>query len=139
MWIFYTPSKNRLPAGFLLVVILFSPLAVASHFFFRLNRGDYPWYADAIMIPIALYFIEAFPFSLAFLIGGLRRYRSGTFLFAWNNCRIWRSLIWTALLLSPACWTGYMFLEGFNARLYWVSAFFLAYFYSLLVLRACLV
>ena len=139
MRFFHTPAKNRTTIGFLLVTILLSPIAVASHFFIRLNRGDYPWYADAIMIPISLYVIEAFPFSLAFLVVGLGRYRSGAFLFTWNTRRLWRSLIWTALLLLPACWTGYMFLAGIDAHLYWVSAFFLLYLYSLLVLRACLV
>jgi hypothetical protein len=123
----------------LLIVILSSPLVVAAHYSLRLSRGDYPWNADAIMIPIALHVIGAFPFALLFLVLGLRRYRSGAFLLAWNSRSLWRSVIWTLLLFMPANWAAYMFLEGIDARFYWVPAYFVVYSYSLLVLRACLV
>jgi hypothetical protein len=138
MRVFYTPSKNWLTITFLVVVILASPAVVVSNFFIRDVRGDYG-IADAIMIPIASYIILAFPFALLFLIFGLRRYAPGRFLFAWNRRKFWRSLVWTALLLTPINWTGYMILDGIDGHLYWVAAFFLIYFYSLLVLRACLV
>jgi hypothetical protein len=138
MRVFYTPSKNWLTIAFLVLGIVASPFVVAAHFMIRDVRGDYG-IADAIMIPIASYFILAFPFALLFLVFGLRRYAPAVFIFAWSRRRFWRSLVWTVLLFMPASWTGYMFLDGIDGRLYWVAAFFAFYFYCLLVLRACLV
>ena len=138
MRIFRTPPKNWLTIAFLVVTILGSPVVVAAHFFIRDFHGDYG-IEDSIMIPIAGYFIEVFPFALIFLILGLRRYTPDRFIFTWNRHRFWRSLGWTILLLTPLAWTYFMIFDGINGRLYWVAAFFMFYFYGLLVLRAWLV
>jgi hypothetical protein len=138
MRVFYTPPKSWMTTVFLVIIILASPIVLAAHFAIRAIRGDYGT-ADKIMVPIAEYLILAFPFVLIFLVGGLRRYASGRFLFAWNTRRFWRSLLWTALLLTPVDWTRFMILDGIDGRIYWVTAFFVLHFYCLLVLRACLV
>src|SRR5579872_3071362 len=137
---FYTPQKSKAFVKTAVGVTFLSPLMVFAHFFVRMARGDYPWNADSIGIPIFIYWLLVFPFSLLFLIQGLRRYKPGVFLFAWNPRRPWRSAAWTIITIYPlGMSTAGMLLDGIYGRLYWVSAFFLLHLLLILIFRASIV
>jgi hypothetical protein len=117
-----------------------TPVVVTAHYFLRLMHGDYPWYADAIAIPIFTYWVTVFPFNLVFLVQGQLRYKPNVSLLAWNPRRFWPSVGWTALSIVPVGITNVgMILDGIEGRLYWVSAFFLIHLLFVLVFRASLV
>ena len=133
----HTPLKSNRVTWSLSLTIVAAPLVVAAHYFIRLMRGDYPWNADAIGIPIFGFAIVVFPITLFFLIRGLRRYTPHVFLFTWARGHFLRSLLWSLLAVWPVGLTSVgMFLDGLDSKLYWVSAFFLLHCYCLLVLRA---
>ena len=135
-WLF-TPPKSRRVSAALGSTILAAPLVVAAHFVIRLVRGDYPWNADAIAIPVFMFWIFPFPITLFFLTRGLRHYTPGVFLFTWARGHFWRSVRWTLLAIWPVGLTSIvMIVDGIGGKLYWVSAFFLLHCYCLLVLRA---
>jgi len=137
---FRTPPKSRRVSWFVSLTILAAPLVVAAHFFTRLMRGDYPWNADSIAIPILTFGIFIFPLTLFFLTRGLRDYRSDVFLFAWGRGHFLRRFLWTLVTIWPVGLTSVgMLIDGIEGRLYWVAAFFLLHCYCLLVLRASIV
>lgn len=140
MHAFYTPAKNRSLVVIAVTVTLLSPVIVFVHYFVRMARGDYPWNADAIAIPIFSYWIMVFPFGLLFLVFGLRRYTADVFLLAWNPRRLGRSIGWTFVSLFPlGATTVGMILDGINGRLWGVAAFFVLHLVLILILRASIV
>ena len=133
----HTPPKNRRVTWSLSLTILAAPVVVAAHFFIRLMRGDYPWNADSIAIPVFGFAFFIFPITLFFLIRGLRHYTPHVFLFTWPPGQFLRNLLWTLVAIWPVGFTTVsMFLDGIQGRLYWASAFFLLHCYCLFVLRA---
>lgn len=103
-------------------------------------RGDYPWNADAIGIPVFLYGMFVFPITLFFLVRGLRHYRADVFLFTWGSGHFLHILLWTLLAVCPVALGSIgMLIDSFEGRHYWVTAFFLLHCYCLLILRASIV
>ena len=103
-------------------------------------RGDYPWNADSIAIPVLMFGIFIFPVTLGFLVRGLHCSTPHVFLFTWARRHFLRSVVWTLVTVCPVGLAGVgMFLDGIHGKLYWVSAFFLLHGYALLVLRASIV
>jgi len=136
----YTPQKTKAFVRIAIGVTFMAPMMVLAHFVVRTARGDYPWNGDSIGIPVFIYWLLVFPFSLLFLIQGLRSYKPEVFLFAWNPRRMWRSAAWTIMTIYPlGMSTVGMLLDGIYGRLYWVSFFFLLHLLLILIFRASIV
>lgn len=140
MNVLLTPRKTRPFVWGATCFILASPVVVTAHFALRLLRGDYPWDADAIGIPVFSYLMLVFPLLLLFLRRGLRAYVERVSILNWNRRRFGWSLMWTLLLLFPAGWFHLLMLvDGMEGRFYPVAAYFVVQFYLLVLMRACIV
>jgi hypothetical protein len=136
----YTPQRSRALVITAVTVTLMSPVFVLIHFFVRMAHGDYPSDADSIGIPVFSYWILVFPFSVLFLVQGLRRYTPNVSLLAWNSRRVGRSTGWTLLSIFPLGMnTVGMILDGIYGHLYWISAFFSLHLVVIATLRASVV
>jgi hypothetical protein len=137
MSILYGPKKTGRLRAVLFILILGAPLVVAGSFVWRLFRGDFPSDADTVAIPIFGYSFFIFPFALLLLVVGLRRYREGMFVLCWNTQNHLVSLLWSLIALFPVGYVSLaMVMDGLQSRLYWVSVFFIAHLYGVLLLRA---
>ncbi len=79
-----TPRRSTTLVVGIWLLILLAPVVNIIHFLARGARGNYPWYADSIGIPIFTHLLFFFPFELRAL-RGLKYYRQGVSLFCFSR------------------------------------------------------
>ncbi len=133
--VFRTPPKT---SGLMVIVwllILLAPVVNIIHFMDRAARGDYPWYADSIGIPIFTHMFFIYPFELLAL-RGLKSFREGVSLFYFSRKNRGFALLSTIATVWPFSLLCIAMMEdGINARYYATTIFYALRLYAFLLLR----
>ena len=134
-----TPSSRRYLALAGVPTVLAAPLVVFTLITIRWLEHAYPPDADSIGLPILGYAILIWPMTLFMLGFALRRYPGAVPLWAWQNGRLIRSILWTFLFLWAANASVFMLMEGIRGGFPATVIFWLIHIYILVLLRAAIV
>ncbi len=133
-----TPRKSSALVIGIWLLILLAPAVNVIHFMARGARGDYPWYADSIGIPIFSHLLFIYPFEL-WALRGLKSYREGVSLFYFSRKNWGFALLSTIATVWPfglLC-VG-MMEDGIHARYYATTIFYTLRLYAFLLLRVAM-
>jgi len=121
----------------LLAGVLASPILIFLYFTYGLISGWYPWDADAIAVPITIYWIMVLP-PFAFLaLKGRKGLRSSPIHLFWNSKKHLGSALWTVITIFPIgiCLQD-LFWDSFHRQAWLASAYFLFLLAALVIYRA---